>query len=256
MLTLFRTGLAGSLALALATTCVPAHALVTPEVAKAHANSIDTAALPDGQYEEFVFQSRIASLAEDAKLFFPTVQDFASGSERWVEIPASGQDPHALKGPAPELKVIKAQHQGHMARLEQTYALGDLTLTAPWARATPGGARVGGGFLKISNNGKEPDSLIGGSASFAGRMEVHEMAVTDGIMRMRELEKGLVIKPGQTIELKPGSFHMMFMDLKQPLKQGDSLKATLIFAKAGKIEVDFKVGGVADKADTTGGHKH
>lgn len=152
----------------------------------------------------------------------------------------------------------RAQHSGHQAQApaEQTYKLGNLTITAPWARATPGGAKVGGGYLKITNNGKEADSFTGGSASFAGRVEVHEMAVNDGVMRMRELAKGLEIKPGETIELKPGSFHVMFMDLKQPLKQGDSLKGTLTFAKAGQIEVAFKVGGIADKAGDEGGHKH
>lgn len=153
---------------------------------------------------------------------------------------------------------LQAQHQGHQAGAPaaQTYRLGDLVITAPWARATPGGARIGGGFLKITNNGKDADSLTGGSAGFAGRVEVHEMAVANGIMRMRELAQGLEIKPGETVELKPGSFHVMFMDLKQPLKQGDSLKGTLTFAKAGKIEVEFRVGGIADRSDDHGGHKH
>jgi periplasmic copper chaperone A len=148
-----------------------------------------------------------------------------------------------------------AQHQAQ-APAEQTYRLGDLSITAPWARATPGGAKVGGGFLKITNNGKEADSLTGGSAAFAGRVEVHEMAVSDGVMRMRELAKGLEIRPGETIELKPGSFHIMFMDLRQPLKQGTSLTGMLTFAKAGRIEVEFRVGGIADKSNDHGGHKH
>ncbi len=213
--------------------------------------------LPDAQYDEFVFRGRLTGdTGQAGTLFFPTVQECATGAERWTEIPAKGEDPHKLKSPAPDLKIIHVQNQQAQAPSGQSYRLGDLTVTAPWARATPGGAKVGGGFLKITNSGKETDSLTGGSASFAGRVEVHEMAVSDGVMRMRELVKGLEIRPGETVELKPGSFHVMFMDLKQPLKQGDSLKGTLTFARAGKIEVEFKVGGIADKAGDEGGHKH
>jgi periplasmic copper chaperone A len=227
-------------------------------------------ALPDAHYDEFVFRARLTGdVANAGTLFFPTVQECATGAERWTEIPAKGADPHSLKSPAPDLKIVQAQHQGqgqHQGRVqhrgqaqavaEQTYRLGDLVITAPWARATPGGAKVAGGFLKITNNGTEVDHLTGGSVAFAGRFEVHEMAVNDGIMRMRELEKGLEVRPGQTIELKPGSFHIMFMDLKQQLKQGEVLKGTLVFARAGKLDVEFKVGGIADKAGDEGGHKH
>lgn len=221
-------------------------------------------ALPDGQYDEFVFQARLTGdVAEAGTLFFPTIQECATGTERWTEIPAKGVDRHGLTSPAPSLKIVQTQHpvqlqhqDQRLAADEQTYRLGDLVITSPWARATPGGAKVGGGFLKITNNGSEADRLTGGSASFAGRVEVHEMAVTDGIMRMRELEKGLEIRPGQTIELKPGGFHVMFMDLMQPLKQGEGVKVTLVFAKAGKLDVAFKVGGIADKGGDEGGHKH
>jgi periplasmic copper chaperone A len=135
-----------------------------------------------------------------------------------------------------------------------TITIGTLTITAPWTRATPAGARVGGGYMKITNAGKEPDILIGGSLPQAGRFELHEMAVTDGVMRMRELARGLEIKPGETVELKPGGYHVMFMDLKEPLKQGAALKGTLVFAKAGKIEVEFQVAPVG--AASMGSHMH
>ncbi len=59
--------------------------------------------------------------------------------------------------------------------------------------------------MTITNAGSMPDRLIGGTFPMAGRFEVHEMAVTDGVMRMRELAKGLEIKPGETVELKPGA---------------------------------------------------
>ena len=135
------------------------------------------------------------------------------------------------------------------------YELGPLKIEHPWARATPKGAAVAGGYLKITNTGKDADRLIGGSAAFAGRFEIHEMAMSDGVMQMRHLPKGLEIKPGETVELKPGSFHVMFMDLKQPLVKDHKPrpKGTLVFEKAGTVEVEFAVeavgGGPAE-------HKH
>lgn len=122
--------------------------------------------------------------------------------------------------------------------------VGSLKISAPWARATPRGAAVGGGYLKITNTGTVPDRLIGGSSDIAGRFEVHEMSMDNGVMKMRMLQHGLEIKPGQTVELKPGGYHVMFMGLKQQLKKGDHFKSTLVFEKAGKVDVDFTVEGI------------
>lgn len=133
----------------------------------------------------------------------------------------------------------------------QEYRVGAIKIELPWTRATPTGSKVAGGFMRIENTGKEPDRLIGGSATVAGRLEVHEMALIDNVMKMRELEKGLELKPGQSVELKPGSYHVMFMALKDQLKEGDKVKGTLIFEKAGKIEVEYTV-----KAMGTGAPKH
>jgi len=128
-----------------------------------------------------------------------------------------------------------------------TYKIGNLVITAPWARATPKGAPVGGGYLTITNNGSDPDRLIGGSfASAAGRVEVHEMTMEGGVMRMRPVAGGLEIKPGQTVTLKPGSYHLMFMGLKQQLKAGEAVKGTLEFAKAGKVEISYQVRAMGD----------
>jgi copper(I)-binding protein len=119
------------------------------------------------------------------------------------------------------------------------YKLGNLHIVHPWTRATPKGSTVGGGFLKITNNGTTPDRLVGGSSPISGRFEIHEMSMDNGVMRMRQLKDGLVIKPGETVELKPGSFHVMFVDLKEPIKEGARLKGTLEFEKAGKVEVEY-----------------
>jgi len=122
-----------------------------------------------------------------------------------------------------------------------TFKLGDLTVTSPWTRATPGGARIAGGYLKITNNGASADRFTGAKSDVSDHVEIHEMSMSDGVMKMRPLPNGLEIKPGETVELKSGGYHLMFMDLKQPLKQGDTMKATLQFEKAGSLDVNFNV---------------
>lgn len=216
--------------------------------------------LSDEHYDEFVFAGFLAGDLAPGPLYIPVTQECEKGEARWADIPAPGQDRHALKAPAPAL-IILAQHSGHggghaaMAD-KKVYKVGSLTVEAPWARATPGGAKVAGGFMKITNTGKEPDRLIGGTVPFAGRFEVHEMAVEGGIMKMRELSKGLEIKPGETVELKPGGYHVMFMELKSGLKEGEAVKGTLVFEKAGKVDVEYKVGPIGGGAPMGGGHSH
>ena len=133
---------------------------------------------------------------------------------------------------------------------------GDLVITQAWSRATPGGAKVAGGYLTIENKGSAPDKLVGVSAEIAGKVEVHEMATDNGVMKMRPLEKGLAIDPGKTVKLAPGGHHLMMQELKGPLKQGDKVPVTLEFEKAGKVAVTLDVqavgapapGGAADKS--------
>lgn len=121
------------------------------------------------------------------------------------------------------------------------YTKGSLKIDHPWSRATPHGAQVAGGYLVIENKGADADRLVSATSEIAGRVEIHEMAVQDGIMKMRPLARGLEIKPGATAKLEPGGFHVMFMNLKRPLKQGEKFKGTLVFEKAGPLEVEFDV---------------
>ena len=121
---------------------------------------------------------------------------------------------------------------------------GALQIEAPWLRATPGGAKVGAGYLRITNTGSEADRLTGASMPLAARGEVHEMTMQNGVMHMAALAQGLAIPPGKTVELKPGGFHLMFLDLKGPLKQGDTVDVTLTFEKAGSVAVPFPVQGL------------
>jgi periplasmic copper chaperone A len=118
---------------------------------------------------------------------------------------------------------------------------GDLVISQAWSRATPGGAKTGGGYLTIENKGSAPDRLVSGSSDAAGKVEVHEMTMNNGVMTMRPLEKGLTIEPGKSVKLAPGGLHLMLMDLKAPLKQGDKLPITLEFEKAGKVQVSLDV---------------
>ncbi|MDJ1159825.1 copper chaperone PCu(A)C [Chelatococcus sp. SYSU_G07232] len=127
------------------------------------------------------------------------------------------------------------------AALAHDFRAGALTIDQPWSRATPAGAQVAGGFMTIRNAGPAEDRLIGGASEIAGRLEIHEMGVVDGVMRMRPVEQGLAIKPGEAVELKPGSYHIMFFELKRQLKQGERFKGELQFEKAGTIPVEFAV---------------
>jgi copper(I)-binding protein len=136
----------------------------------------------------------------------------------------------------------------------QEIKAGDLVITQPWSRATPGGAKIAGGFLTIENKGAAPDRLVSGAGDIAGKVEIHEMAMNNGVMTMRPLDKGLVIEPGKTVKLAPGGYHLMLMDLKQPFKQGDKVPVTLEFEKAGKVALSLDVQGVGAQAPA--GHDH
>jgi len=131
------------------------------------------------------------------------------------------------------------------------YKVGAIEIDHPWSRAVPKGASVAAGYLTIRNTGSEPDRLVSGSTPVAGRLEVHEMSMNNGVMRMRPVAGGLEIKPGQTVELKPQSFHIMITGLKQPIEKGTSFKGALVFEKAGAVEVDFSVEAIGAMAPTT-----
>jgi copper(I)-binding protein len=129
---------------------------------------------------------------------------------------------------------------------------GDLVISQAWSRATPNGAKTGGGYLTIENKGSAPDRLIGCSSDLAGTVQVHEMTVINGVMKMRPLDGGLTIDPGKTVKLAPGGYHLMLMELKGPLKQGDKLPVMLEFEKAGKVQVSLDVESIGAQAPAGG----
>ena len=121
------------------------------------------------------------------------------------------------------------------------YKVGDLVIDHPVARATPANAPVAGGFMTITNNGSQDDRLIAASSAVAGKMEIHEMAMEGDVMKMREIEGGIVIPAGETVMLVPGGLHVMFMQLGAQLKEGETHEAVLTFEKAGDVTVTFNV---------------
>jgi copper(I)-binding protein len=123
----------------------------------------------------------------------------------------------------------------------QDYTAGTIRISQPWSRMPPPAAKAAVGFMTLINTGNEADRLIGGTASVADKFELHAMAVMDGVMQMRELAEGLEIKPGETVQFKPGSNHMMLVGLKQQPKAGDRIKGSLVFEKAGTVEIEYKV---------------
>jgi len=128
------------------------------------------------------------------------------------------------------------------------YKAGAITINHPWARATPRGASVGAGYFTLTNSGPAPDRLVGATVAAADHVELHEMKMVDGIMRMRPVKDGIALEPGQTVEFKSGSFHLMMIDLKQPLQQGQRVKGTLTFEKAGSVDIEFAVEGIGGPA--------
>ncbi|MDP4023043.1 copper chaperone PCu(A)C [Methylobacterium sp. NEAU 140] len=136
------------------------------------------------------------------------------------------------------------------------YAAGALKIGHPWSRATPAGAKVAGGYLTITNTGREPDRLTAAALDGASRGEIHSMTMEGNVMKMAPVTGGLEIKPGETVTLKPGGYHLMFLDLKAPLKKGEPAKGTVTFERAGTVPVEFTVEGIGAQAPAGAGHQH
>ncbi len=188
--------------------------------------------LLETEYDEFVFVSQIAP-GVAGPVYLPAVQGCETGENRWVEVPKAGQNPRDLAYPAAILRVAASE-----TRATQS---GPLRIEQAWSRATPGGASVGAGYLRVTNTGATPERLLGGVTDRAARIETHDMKMEDGVMKMRALPQGIDIAPGATVDLRPGGLHLMLMGLKQGLKTGETVSARLQFEKAGTVPVTFNV---------------
>ncbi len=134
------------------------------------------------------------------------------------------------------------------------FRAGKLVINHPWTRETAVGQADGGGFLSVTNAGKTGDMLLSVSSPAAREVQLHRMSMEGGVMRMRQLDGGIAIPAGQTVALKPGSYHLMFIGLKQQMKKGSFVPATLRFRNAGKVDVRFAVQPVTSTGPQEAGH--
>jgi uncharacterized protein YcnI/copper(I)-binding protein len=214
--------------------------------------------LPDEFYDTFTVQGKVSGVEVGQELPFKVTQLCGDkGKVSWDEVAAAGVDPHSLKNPAPTIKVTaKAHAGGHdhagMSMDMDVVKAGNLEVSGGATKAMLPGQPVGGGYVTIKNGGDSDDKLIGVESSVAGRAEIHEMAMVNDVMKMRKLDEGIVIPAGQTVELKPGGLHMMFFDVKKPFAEGDKVPVTLIFEKAGKVDVILSAGAAKGGGD----HQH
>ena len=115
-----------------------------------------------------------------------------------------------------------------------------VTVAHPWVRASPGGASLTAAFLEIKTAEGTSDKLIAAASPVAGRVEVHTHIMEGDVMKMRRVD-ALALEAGKSRLLRPSGDHLMLLDLKAPLKDGDLVKLTLTFEKAGPIEVEATV---------------
>jgi len=124
------------------------------------------------------------------------------------------------------------------------YDVGPIHIATPWARATPKGASAGAGYMTVTNKGTAPDRVSCVSDDASAQCQIHSMTMDNGVMKMRPVEGGLEINPGETVTLAPGGFHIMFLDLQHPLEQGQSVKVTLKFDHAGTVDVEYPIAAI------------
>ncbi|GHC93174.1 hypothetical protein GCM10007320_43850 [Pseudorhodoferax aquiterrae] len=199
-------------------------------------------ALPDKERAEFVVRGKLT--ATPGTLWFPVRQDCGTQSADWAQLP--GADASAKRPfPAARLEVLAP-------------GVAAVDVKNAWARPSVPGQSGTGAFMQLS--APQGLRLVGASTPLAGVAELHEMRMDDNTMRMRELKDGLALPARQTVELKPGGYHLMLMDLKQPLAKGTQLPLTLRFVDAQGLAsqrvLQVPVGVPEGAAAPAGGHVH
>ncbi|KQT54014.1 MULTISPECIES: DUF1775 domain-containing protein [unclassified Aureimonas] len=231
--------------------------------------------LEDAWYDEFVVRGTFADFPAERRVAFPVTQICEGGaSVAWDEVAPAGVDAHSLEHPAPIVTVsseaVEHEHSGHdtgttggVAKTEAgtdghgelgSAVAGPIEVSAGFARAMLPNQKVGGAYLTIANTGTSPDRLLSAASEAAGSVDIHEMEMKGDVMTMRPFDGPLDIPAGGTVELKPGSTHLMFTDVATPFKQGDTVKLTLIFERAGAVELTLPVAAVGAKGADHSGH--
>lgn len=154
------------------------------------------------------------------------------------------------------IAVAESHDKSHADMKTDMVMVGDIHLSGHWIRAMLPGQKVAGGFVTITNKGGAEDRLVSVSTPMAGRAEIHEMSIVDDVMTMRPLADGLPLPAGETVELKPGSYHLMFMAVEEPFKEGGMVPVVLTFEKAGNVELMLPVMPAGTKAMDHGKMKH
>lgn len=134
-----------------------------------------------------------------------------------------------------------------LAFVSTAVAQAQVTVEAPWVRATPPGAQVGGGYLVVRNAGAAPDRLVGASSAAAERVELHIHVREGDVMKMREVP-GFDVPAKGSFELKPGGAHLMFVQIRRPFQEGETIPVRLRFEKAGEVSAAFRVGRLGGSA--------
>lgn len=199
------------------------------------------AALPGSERAEFIVRGKLP--APPGAMWFKVLQTCDKGSADWAQLPASGTSTEGLSRPAARLDVLPA-------------GVAAVDVRDAWIRASVPGQSGTGGFMKLT--APSGARLVGASTAAAGVAEVHEMKMDGDTMRMRAVDV-VDLPPRQTVELKPGGYHLMLMDLKQPLAKGSSVPLTLRFedAKGVKSSLEVNVPVMTGAAMPAGGeHKH
>lgn len=146
-----------------------------------------------------------------------------------------------------------------IAGLASTASAAGVRVQDAWARATVEGMKMSGAFMTVRNDNAKQDFLIGGSSPIAQSVEVHTHINDNGVMRMREVKGGIPLPGKADTELKPGGYHIMFMGLKRPLKDGETVPVTLKFkhSKAQTVDIPVKtVPAPAARSHSKSIHKH
>ncbi len=128
------------------------------------------------------------------------------------------------------------------------YKVGSLQITRTWARATPKGADTGAAYMTVTNTGKTVERLSCVSSDASAGCQIHQMMDDNGVMKMRPVPGGLPIKPGQTVTLDPGGYHLMLVNLKKPLQQGRSVEVTLKTNDGATALVEFPIAAIGAPA--------
>ncbi len=134
------------------------------------------------------------------------------------------------------------------------YKLGAIEINHPWAKPSIGQAKAGAAFVTLVNSGDSDDRLVEAKADVSELVELHTHTMEEGVMRMRAVE-AIEVPAGETAELKPGGFHVMLLNLKAPLVEGESFPLTLVFEQAGEVTVEVMIDGEMAKMKG-GGHDH